>query len=230
MKKDRDHFVSETYLKRFCDVNGCIHVFSKKDNKPFSTAPKEVCVKRGGDNIDGLPDTLILRNILQTLEPNLNFWLNNLIEQKINEQEKFKLSHYFAILDFLNPKSISSHKEMLEILKSDFPNLTFLDRDDNELRKEYLNNSNTLTHVLYASKWELLVNKTDFKFITCDYGLAKGWIIWDCGLVAVAPMLVIWRKCSMRLPRYARNDGGGVFSKWRECWGSEGIKKAPPWR
>lgn len=176
-KGKKDHYVAQTYLKRFCDNKGNIYAFSKKSDRVLCTNTRSICWEWDWDTLKGVDNETLLAELLNGhLEPTLNNVIDRLIYEKIDDRDKYHLSVYFSILHFLNPHFIKNKQfkeEKLELIVKDiYPNLSdysnLFNKDYNSKRAELFAEAFRLASILYISQWQVITNNSDLNFLTSD--------------------------------------------------------------
>lgn len=162
----RDHFVPQTYLKRFSEWNESLNVFFKEQNKWGTPNKKSICCINEWDILKNSDKKNELSSLLKRKEPNLNKWIDCLILKKFETTLKKELSEYLSTLMLMNPKNI---KNNFTLYNNFIPRLgednVF---DETAFRNDSFDLTKKLKNILYFSEWVVLENNTDFDFITCD--------------------------------------------------------------
>ncbi len=192
-KQTKDHYVSQTYLRRFLTPGtGTLFVYNKNKDGSFKVGPASICAEKGWDNLDDdgkIPP--MLKEELQALEPNLDKCLNILIRHPLHDLDRFALSMWLAILQCLNPNNLLNFenfvKEMgnltLEMLMSkpseymSEKDIQFYNKHKDKMEltvNKYYPKNLAMSNVylialsIYVSDWIITENKTELKYLTCD--------------------------------------------------------------
>ena len=83
--KSYDHYVSETYLKKFSKTPKHVFVYRKKEKLEREMNIGSICGTRGGDICRGLGNIYALREILSDLEPAWNIFIESVKSRRILE-------------------------------------------------------------------------------------------------------------------------------------------------
>lgn len=106
VKETKDHYVAQTYLRRFHDDNKELYVYDKDKRGYFSKTPKAICFERGWDLMKGSGDILWLKKILENIEHKLSSAMTRLVDAKSTLEDRVVISRYLAILQILNPGNL----------------------------------------------------------------------------------------------------------------------------
>lgn len=188
--KRRDHFVAQTYLRRFTNQNGHLYVFNKENDSYFTPKPDKICCKRGWDILEHKEYKYILREMLQTVEPKFNKCVNNILKEDYSTQDCFFISWYLGILFTLNPSfqdtvkewhkleakntacmlidngTIDMPKKIEELLggRHNFE----VEVDPNYIKAVIMKNLFSIVLNIYNSPWIIIKNISQSDFITSD--------------------------------------------------------------
>ena len=196
----KDHYISQTYLKHFCDEKGLLHAYRKSDGAEFPCRPKAVCHEWDGDLnpafLPGVPN--LLGEWRGTFESRWNTAMEALRSRTVDPGGKFAIAGLFANLMVCTPtwrrigvrmmgwhatRHLSFAKRMQEKHGYDpeFPieAIEMLERGEIKLETEpeYVKAMVTMQLSKYAwaayhSDWTVLRNETAQPFLTSDNPVA----------------------------------------------------------
>ncbi len=186
----RDHFVAQTYLKRFTNSDGYLYVFNKDNNSYFTPKPDKICCEKNWDILKHEKYKYILREMLQTVEPKFNKCVNNVLGEDYSAQDCFFISWYLGILFTLNPSFQDALKEWHEI-EAKMTACMLIDNGTIDMPKEIeellggrynfkaevdpdyikaviMKNLFVIILNIYNSPWIIIKNTSQLDFITSD--------------------------------------------------------------
>lgn len=192
-----DHYVSQTYLKRFTNDSGQLIPYYKSSRiivgRPKS--PKAICHETDGDANMYFDDPRIVDSYLAPLEKH---WLSNvqaLCEMRIDANIKYQLSAYIAYLRTCNPVAKRMGQNMIAETIQPFADKVMNENINDpslnpELQAKLMQEiqrgnircivDRSYSHALgisslvgaanklYCSGWLMLFNETDIPFVTSD--------------------------------------------------------------
>lgn len=192
-KKTNDHYVSQTYLRRFLTPGkNTLFAYYKDKDGFFEPTTGVICASKGWDNLDadGTVPPFLKRQQL-ALETHLSSCLDMLTVQPLLDTDRFALSLWLATVFSISPHSLTHMGEFLKamgeltteiIMKRPSKNISEEDiRFYNEHKEEIELSVNkyypkqlamtTLYSIalgIYMANWRVSTNKTSWKFLTCD--------------------------------------------------------------
>ena len=117
----RDHYVAQTYLRRFAGPDGMLRAYRKSDGSTFPCAPRAVCHELDGDIVpEFLPEPGLLGAFRKDSEP---FWsgaINALADGSFTVEDKLAVSAYWANLLVCTPTWRRVGVEMYNRMAVDF--------------------------------------------------------------------------------------------------------------
>ncbi len=191
----RDHYVAQTYLRRFAGPDGMLRAYRKSDGSTFPCAPRAVCHELDGDIVpEFLPEPGLLGAFRKDSEP---FWsdaINALADGSFTVEDKLAVSAYWANLLVCTPTWRRVGMEMYNRMAVDFLSLhqaaaegkgradpVLLDalgmlragRLKFETKPDYIRALNVAsvmrnTWHLYNAEWRVLQNDTTLPYATSD--------------------------------------------------------------
>jgi hypothetical protein len=196
-KDKNDHYISQTYLKKFKNENGKLWTYDKKYLGMKERATKSICHESGGSQNHYFPNSNVIEDFLKPLENQWSISVDTIskvgncsLESFINA--KWIISGYLAYLRF-SPPSVAKTgqqflaatvKDTLKILKkngelppppSGFEYL--MDDIENQIQVEVdpkfhqamaITALEPLINTFFNSPWLILVNNNSEPFITSD--------------------------------------------------------------
>lgn len=92
-----DHYVAQTYLRRFADRDGRLNAYRKDGKAPFRPWPQDICHEWNGDQNPMLPDRPeFLGDIRSIFEPEWNKVVECLSKRETNKEIRFLVALCFA--------------------------------------------------------------------------------------------------------------------------------------
>jgi Protein of unknown function (DUF4238) len=194
----RDHFVAQTYLRKFGDPNhdDLMHGYMKSPQKDFPCRPHKVCHEWDGDlNPEFITNKPELRGDFRALcEPHWDSALASLRTGRLGHEDKFIMAAMAATLmtctpawrrvstqmynDQLMATTIASHDLAIKAGATpelDAEDVNLLRRGEIRLEADpkFLEAKNTrwlLSHawIIYNQPWRVLYNGTNHPFVTSD--------------------------------------------------------------
>jgi Protein of unknown function (DUF4238) len=180
----KDHFVSQTYLRPWCDPERRppLQAYRKSGQEPFRCSPKDVCWEWDGDLVPGyLTDPSLLGQFRNIFEPKWKPTVERVGTRTINQEDKFLLSMAWAHFFLCPPaqreiiKAIYANEAralaptLLEGHRLDPATLTIeIDRAPDFFKGFVTKHLSEATWVFYNQDWMILINDTDTPFITSD--------------------------------------------------------------
>ncbi|MHA2039252.1 MAG: DUF4238 domain-containing protein [Promethearchaeota archaeon] len=196
--KSSDHYVAQTYLKKFVNEKGDICPYYKKGHiiigKPKK--PKAICFETNGDTNKYFPDPRILDQYLPEFK---NTWSENIDKidsQRLDGDTKYKIAGYIAFLRACTPTAKRLGQESISGVIKPFANKfmkSSLDKNETlstntkallnrvitedqmvlDVDKEFahalgIESLVSVLNQLYCSCWLVLKNKTNIPLITSD--------------------------------------------------------------
>lgn len=185
MKKTRDHYVAQAFLKRFLGSKNTLSVYNRERNTYNEVNPKNICVEKEWDTFKYLDDNLWLKNELQLIEPKLSACIDNIIQKKETFEDRVLLSKYLAILAVLTPHSLDMISKSLastvksivksqikydnnEILKQVSSDIFDITTNTDIFRSVVCSGSLSVATTLFKSNWIIMHNNTGHPLITSD--------------------------------------------------------------
>lgn len=191
----RDHFVAQTYLRFFTDIDGHLNAYKKSGKPSFRPLPSSICAESDGDTNPLFSNQNILGDIRKTFEDTWKVTIQKIINNEpLVYEDKFRMAGLIANLINCTPVSKSFGKKLyldslldlalnaetsvsrdsttaetlrkgLELLK----NGTFsLNTDDDYIKGLQTVNLFEVACILYNQEWILCRNTTDIPFLTSD--------------------------------------------------------------
>lgn len=192
-KKTNDHYVPRVYLRRFLTPGtGTLFAYYKDKDGYFQPVPESICAEKDWDELDDKgKEPSFLKQQLQSIEPNLDTCLNQLIKHPLHNADRFALSIWLAILHSLSPNSLTHFDEFVEKMGNitlqmmlENPSTYFSEKELELYAKykdkitlkanKYYSKNMAMSIVypialsIYMSDWVVITNKTPFKYLTCD--------------------------------------------------------------
>jgi hypothetical protein len=101
----KDHYIAQTYLKRFANTEGCLYPYRKRQKKIVGKAklPKSICYEVDGDENPYFQNPRIIDEYLPHFE---NYWYDKINELEIGPIDlhtKYIISGYIAFLRTCTP-------------------------------------------------------------------------------------------------------------------------------
>lgn len=206
----KDHYISRTYLKKFCDETDQVWVYNKKYLGIKHRYRKAICHRKGWSDNHFLENPRIIEEYLKHVEP---YWAKNVEVFSSNEilpfedysEVKYMLAGYIAYLKVFPPAMARVGQSMLASLlhttmkimqkSGEIPpppkELEFILEDLEKHIKVDVDEKYPLAlgvqaivptlNTLSTSPWLKLINKTDIPFITSD-NPACGWFMGNAGI------------------------------------------------
>lgn len=196
----RDHFIAQTYLRRFGDESKgfLMHAYRKSDGADFPCHPADVCFEWDGDLNSFMSHPEVLGDYRQIFEPHWHASVGTLLSKTFSPKEKFNISGYFANLMVCTPawrrvagslydhhaKAFLSFSKEMQEKHGGNPELPadaieMLEKGELELTHDPDFIKATVTRPLldfawltYHQDWEIIKNRTVYPFITSDNPVA----------------------------------------------------------
>tara|TARA_R110000787_G_scaffold16622_51_gene51642 strand:- start:1418 stop:2242 length:825 start_codon:yes stop_codon:yes gene_type:complete len=109
-----DHYVPITYLRRFTDTEGFLHIYDKKNQRNRRQRPQKVCRERQGDENPRLNNPTAVREILECIEPEWGKAVDTIIEDPSDPNARYVISSLMAYLMIWVPAKRRKYGKMLE--------------------------------------------------------------------------------------------------------------------
>lgn len=194
----KDHYVAQTYLKRFSNQNGMLHAYSKSDGKTFPCWPADVCHEWDGDSNPILTHPSLLGDFRKIWERHWTPSVENLLSNSISSKDKLAISGYMANLMTCTPTwqrvsqkiyeqqsmgTLSFSKRMGEkygTMENELiDGLTMLEKgelklkfDSNYIKTFAIRSLFDMALQTYNQDWEIISNNTNHLFVTSDNPVA----------------------------------------------------------
>jgi len=190
-----DHYISQTYLRRFAGGNGMLRAYRKFDGSSFPCWPKDICRETNGDIIpDFLSDPHYLGAYRGAFEPVWNKAVDAFSARAPDLQSKMNIAGYWAQLlvctptwrrvavEMSNHRSISTvrayyeqlkkrgkiDEKLGEAIKAVDSGEVIVETDPNFVRAQAAANVLTFAWAIYNAEWKAFESDTDVDFITSD--------------------------------------------------------------
>lgn len=190
-----DHYVAQTYLRRFSGPSGMLRAYRKSDGKSFPCSPRDVCHEWNGDIIpDFLSDPNYLGDYRAEFERIWNVGIEALEAKSLNADDKLCIAGYWAQLLVCTPTwtrmgvettnqrtvhavsayhSISvSRGKAKESLGKAIEDLEagkiLVETEPDYVRAQYARNVLNYAWALYNAEWDVFENDTGTDYFTSD--------------------------------------------------------------
>lgn len=193
LKKTKDHYVSQTYLRRFSSSPEFAFGIRKKVKFNKEIPIDSICFERGGDICESFENKDGLKKLLRIIEPSWNIFIKSIEERNLveihtalsKENEISFLEKICCFMAYLRCNSPTQHRLMKEQLEG-FATQYILPKVDKHLNinssddvkviigdRDYykgqaINILKDIPQLIYDKNWTLLVNDSNTKFITSD--------------------------------------------------------------
>jgi Protein of unknown function (DUF4238) len=180
----RDHFIAQTYLKRWCDPakRPPLQAYRKSNVKPFRCSPRDVCHEWDGDLIRAyFTDPALLGKFRNIFEPKWNPTIEKIGGVTFNQEDKLILSMAWAHFSLCTPAQRELAKviyrnearalasELVEGHRLDPSSLTIeIEREADFFKRLATKYIPLMTSFFYNQDWRILRNDTESSFITSD--------------------------------------------------------------
>lgn len=194
----KDHYVSQTYLKRFGDTakGGMLNAYRKSDGGQFPCWPRDVCTEWDGDlNPEWFPDRSgALGELRNVFEPLWTPSVQSIQDRQVADEQKYAIALMVSNLmsctpawrrcaaemqAFLTTEALlfssrmeEKHKGKSRLLRKAIQALEdgeiYLDVDDDRVRAQATMNIPDFGWNLFHQNWRILENDTHLPFVTSD--------------------------------------------------------------
>jgi hypothetical protein len=180
----KDHFVSQTYLRQWCDPEKKppLQVYRKSGWEPFRCSPKDVCWEWDGDLVPGyLTDPALLGEFREIFEPKWKPTIERVRAGIISHEDKHILSMAWAHFSLCTPawraitKDIYANEAralaptLLDGHRLDPATLNIeIEREHDFFKRFATKHLLKATWVFYNQNWIILLNDSETPFITSD--------------------------------------------------------------
>jgi hypothetical protein len=221
----KDHFIAQTYLKRWCDPGKKppLQAYRKSDSKPFRCSPRDVCHEGDGDLIrEYFTDPTLLGAFRKIFERPWRRIVERIDAGVASPEDKLLLSaawaHFFLctpaqralVKDIYANEARALAPRLVEGHRLDPVSLNIdIEREDDFFKRYAVKHLSRATRFFYNQDWIIWRNDAETPFITSDNPSA-----FVPGskpperLLPISPSLCLRAKIDMRFPEADHFDFG----------------------